>query len=260
MTHNRRSLLAGGILILAILACNGPFTNPQMPSDIEIQTAAAETLQAIFTPSTIETTQGSLTPTTVPTNASPGATATQQAGAVTRTPTYSVPMLTVIEQTNCRSGPGQDYEILFTYLPGKELEILGRYEPDNYWLVKADESPTGNCWLWGEFVELTGSFWAVSSVTPPATSTRPPPQAPTVEWTFACSGGTMTVNLNWEDRASDETGYRIFRNGESIAELPANATAYVDNFEFTAGDDIDYYVQVYSPFGAVNSSVMRMTC
>ena len=159
MTHNRRSLLAGGILILAILACNGPFTNPQPPSDIEIQTAAAQTLQAIFTPPINETAQQS--PTTIATIVSPNATATQ-AVAVTRTPTYSVPMLTVQEQTNCRSGPGQEYEILVTYLSGKELEIVGRYEPDNYWLVKADESPTGNCWLWGEFVEVTGSYWAVS--------------------------------------------------------------------------------------------------
>ena len=257
MTHNRRSLLAAAILILAILACNGPFTNPQPPTDSEIQTAAAQTLQAIFTPSIIGTTQQA--PGTLPTNASPGATATP-AGAVTRTPTYSVPMLTVREQTNCRSGPGQDYEILFTYLPGIELEIVGRYEPDNYWLVKSADSPTGTCWLWGEFVELTGSFWAVSSVTPPATSTKPPPQTPSVEWTFACSGGTMTVNLNWEDRANDEIGYRIFRNGEAIVELPANSTSYVDTFEFTAGDDVDYYVQVYSPFGSANSSVMRMTC
>ena len=182
MTHNRRSLLAGGILVLAILGCNGPFTNPQAPSDTEIQTAAAETLQAIFTPATIGATEP--LPTAANAETVSAATATQ-AGAVTRTPTYSVPMLTVREQTNCRSGPGQDYEILFTYLPGKELEILGRYEPDNYWLVKADDSPTGNCWLWGEFVELTGSFWAVSSVTPPATSTKPPPGAPSVEWTFA---------------------------------------------------------------------------
>ena len=258
MTHNRKSLLAGGILVLAILACNGPFTNPQPPSDIEIQTAAAQTLQAIFTPPSEGTTQQSTA--AVPTNASSSATATQ-AGAVTRTPTYSVPMLIVREQTNCRSGPGQDYEILFTYLPGKELEIVGRYEPDNYWLVKAEESPTGNCWLWGEFVELTGSYWAVSSVTPPATATQAPPQAPSFEeWTFSCSGGTMTFNVSWLDKASDETGYRVFRNGEAVAELPANSTSYVDTFDFTAGEDVDYYVQVHGPSGTANTATIRVTC
>ena len=258
MIHNRRLLLAGGSLILAILACNGPFTNPQPPSDIEIQTAAAQTLQAIFTPLGEGTQQS---PTTISTDASSDATATQRGNDITRTPTYSMPILTVREQTNCRSGPGQDYEILFTYLPGKELEIIGRYEPDNYWLVKADESPTGNCWLWGEYVELTGSFWAVSSVTPPATATKAPPQAPSFdEWTFTCSAGIMTFNLSWTDKASDETGYRVFRNGEAIVELPANSTSYVDNFEFTAGDDVDYYVQVHSPFGIANTPTIRVTC
>jgi SH3-like domain-containing protein len=55
-------------------------------------------------------------------------------------------MLTVREQTNCRAGPGPDYEVIFTYLSGKKLEIVGRYDPDNYWLVKSAESPTGTCW------------------------------------------------------------------------------------------------------------------
>lgn len=256
MTQNRTSMLAGIILILAMLACNGPFTNPQQPSDSEIQTAAAQTLQVIFTPSVSGATQPS--PTTG-TNA-PDATATQ-AGAVTRTPTFSVPLLTVLEQTNCRSGPGQDYQILATYLPGKELEIVGRYDPDNYWLVKSAESPTGTCWLWGEFVELTGSYGAVPSVTPPPTSTQAPPQAPSiVEWRFSCSGSTLTFTVTWTDKSSNETGYRVFRNGEAVAELPADSTSYVDTFDTTGVDNVDYYLQVYSPFGTANSSIMRMSC
>ncbi|HET9908783.1 MAG TPA: SH3 domain-containing protein [Anaerolineales bacterium] len=258
MSHNLKSLLAGTVLLLAALACNGPFTNAQQPTDAEIQTAAAETLQAIFTPSDSTPTQQSATE--VPTDIAPGATATPT-GAVTRTPTYSVPMLTVIEQTNCRSGPGQDYEILFTYLPGKELEILGRYDPDNYWLVKAEESPTGNCWLWGEYVELSGSFSAVSSVTPPPTSTQAPPQAPSIqEWEFSCSGGILTFTVSWIDKSSNETGYRIFRNGEAVAEIPANSSTYTDSFARLAGENAEYYLQAFSPFGTANSSVMRMTC
>jgi len=71
----------------------------------------------------------------------------------TITPSVSVnstPMLTVREATNCRSGPGTDYEIVFTYTAGTKLEIAGRYEPENFWLVKSAESPTGLCWMWGE--------------------------------------------------------------------------------------------------------------
>ena len=184
MTHNHRSMIAAVSLIFAILACNSPLANPTPEESApEIQTAAAQTLQVILTPSISASTQQS------PVANTPLATATK-VGAFTQTPTYSVPMLTVREQTNCRAGPGQDYEILFTYLAGKELEIVGRYDPDNYWLVKAVESPTGTCWLWGEFVEVTGSYGAVPSVTPPATVTSAPPQAPSiVEWKFSCTGG-----------------------------------------------------------------------
>src|SRR5687767_5899570 len=122
MSHNRTLTLLGIISMFTIVGCNLSGGTP--PSDSVIQTAAAQTLQAIFTPSLSAATQSSPG---INTNV-PDATTTS-VGAVTITPTYSVPMLTVSEQTNCRAGPGQDYEILATYLPGKELEIVGRYEP-----------------------------------------------------------------------------------------------------------------------------------
>lgn len=255
MSKNHKLKSIGVILIFVMLGCNMLGGAPE-PSDSVIQTAAAQTLQLILTPSITGTAEQLQSPTAN----TPAATATQTE-TVTRTPTYSVPMLTVREQTNCRTGPGQDYEVIFTYLSGKKLEIVGRYDPDNYWLVKSAESPTGSCWLWGEYVEVTGSYWAVSSVTPPPTSTKAPPQAPSIqEWNFSCSGGTMTFTVSWTDRGIDETGYRVYRNGEAVAELPANSTSYVDTFDLPAGDNVDYYLQVYSPYGSANSLIMRMTC
>jgi len=98
--------LAGIMLIATMLACNLPNTVPQETAP-EIQTAAALTLQAILTPSITATVKQQATiannPST-PTN-TPGGTVI---------PTYSVPMLTVREQTNCRTGPGQEYDVLFT--------------------------------------------------------------------------------------------------------------------------------------------------
>ncbi len=170
-------------------------------------------------------------------------------------------MLTVSEQTNCRAGPGQDYDVIFTYLAGKKLEIVGRYDPGNFWLVKSPESPTGTCWLWGQYVEVTGSYLAVPSVTPPPTSTSAPPQAPSIlEWNFSCSGGTMTFNVTWLDKANNETGYRVFRDGELAVELPANSTTYTDSIPLLAGESAEYYLQVYSPSGSANSSLMKMSC
>ena len=142
-----RSLLAGVVLIVSILACNAPSVE-QVPPPSDAQTAAALTIEALLAPSATATLHqesatslpATLTPTVGPTG--------------TITPTYSVPMLKVLQQTNCRMGPGQDYEVVYTYLQWKELEIVGAYPQENYWLVKSPESPTGECWLWGEYVEV----------------------------------------------------------------------------------------------------------
>jgi hypothetical protein len=170
-------------------------------------------------------------------------------------------MLTVQESTNCRTGPGEGYEIVFTYLTGKQLEIAGRYDPGNFWLVKSNESPNGTCWLWGQYVEVTGSYWAVPSVTPPPTATSAPPRGPGIDkWEFSCGGGTLTFTVLWVDNANNETGYRIFRNGVPIVELPADTTTYTDIYPVSPDERVEYFVQVYSPVGTANSSVMPMRC
>jgi hypothetical protein len=261
MTQNFKSALAGASLILAILACNMPFE--QFPPPGDVQTAAALTLQAIVTPSfTAPASTPSVTATPSPriTQTVPPV-GTVGSATLTITPTYSVPMSMVIESTNCRTGPGEEYEVVVTYLAGKELEIVGRYDPGNFWLVKSSESPTGTCWLWGQYVEVSGSTGAVPSITPPPTSTGAPPPAPIIiEWNFSCSGGAITFTVNWRDNATNEEGYRIFRNGEAIAELPTSTTTYTDVYNLPANQNVEYYIQVTSPTGTANTSIMRMRC
>jgi uncharacterized protein YraI len=172
-------------------------------------------------------------------------------------------MLTVKEATNCRTGPGTEYGIVFTYLAGTKLEIAGRYADGNFWLVKSDKSPTGTCWMWGEYVEVTGDSAAISNVTPPPTSVNAsngtPPEAPSIQkWEYTCDNGKLTFIVIWKDRATDETGYRIIRNGESIVELPANSTTYMDTLP--SNQSLEYYIQVYGPGGSANSSAMNASC
>jgi hypothetical protein len=255
--HRTKLSLPVLILLAAILACNTPANNQPLSVDDQAATIIAATLtaQAANGGDIPITATASVTPTSIT-----GATSTS-AVTPTITPTYSTPMLTVLEQTNCREGPGQEYRVIFTYLATVKLEIVGRYEPNNFWLVKAPESRAGTCWLWGEYVELTGSYWVVPTLTPPPTETTAPPQAPSIQkWDFSCSGGTMTFNLQWEDRATNETGYRIFRDGEAIAELPANSTSWTESIPLESGESVAYYLQVYGPSGTANTSIMRLSC
>jgi hypothetical protein len=259
MTRNFRSVLAGAGLILAMLACNMPFEQFAPPNDV--QTAAALTLQAILTPSLTST--ASTPVITATASPRPTQTITSVVSPTTSiTPTYSVPMLTVLEPTNCRTGPGEEYEVVFTYLEGKELEIAGRYDPGNFWLVKSNETPNGTCWLWGQFVEVTGSYWAVSSVTPPPTATGAPPRAAgLISYEFFCpSIDAMNITILWEDNASDETGYRILGNGQVIAELPANTTTYTESIQLPSGQSAEFYIQVHSPNGSANTRVGTVSC
>lgn len=241
-----------------MLACNLSFEQVNPPG--EVQTAAALTVQAALTTPSLTLTAFTLTMSPTSASVTPSLTGLPK-GSATLTPTYSVPMLIVREQTNCRTGPGEEYEIIFTYLTGKELEIVGRYDPGNFWLVKSNESPAGICWLFGGFVEVTGSYWAVPSVTPPPTATLAPPRQPGIEkWEFFCNDGTLNFTVNWADNANNETGYRIFRNGEQLAELPANSTTFTDSFAISGDQSVEYYVQVFAPSGTANTSIMRMRC
>lgn len=247
--------LAGISLIFAILACNVPGTAPTLSVNDQAATAIAATFQAQTQ------TGGDVTSTARPSFTATASQTATRALTQTITPTFSTPMLTVLESTNCREGPGQDYEVVFTYLSQKQLQILGRYDPTNYWLVKSAESRNGSCWLWGEYVELTGSYWAVPSVTPPATATLAPPQAPSLKnWEYFCSAGQMTITIEWTDKAANETGYRILRDGQSVADLPANSAAYTETIPMLAGESAEYYLQVYGPGGTTNSIVGKLTC
>lgn len=240
-------------LALLLTACNLPSAEDAPPPG-DVQTAAALTLQAILTPSITATVQAPLLPDTPTATFAPTGTIT---------PTYSVPILSVREQTNCREGPGQDYEVVFTYLANKKLEVIGRYDPNNYWLVKSADSPTGNCWLWGEYVDVTGSYWVVASVTPPPTKTPAPPVAPSIQrWDFFCNSvtGQMDVTIQWTDNANNESGYRVIRDNAIISELPPNSSTFTETIPLSSGESVTYFIDVYNITGAVRSTPIILTC
>lgn len=255
MKKRTQTTLATLLLIASALACNLPGSGEQVPPPGGVQTSAALTVEALLVPPATSTQpqepQAASTVTTTPTVGPTG----------TITPTYSVPMLRVLQQTNCRTGPGQDYEIVYTYLAWKELEIVGAYPQDDYWLVKSDESPTGECWLWGEYVEVRGSYWVVASVTPPPTATQPAPLAPSIQnWTFDCSFGQVKVVIEWSDRANNEAGYRVIRDNQAVAQLPADSNTYTESIPYNPGDTFLYYIDAYNPTGSTRSTPVQFTC
>jgi len=244
------------IFFCALLtACNVPLREyPQDDLNNQAATLVAMTLNAISTPTSTNT-------------ALPTPTQAEKVTGTptpTITPTYSVPMLKINEATNCRNGPGQSYDILFTFNPGATVEIVGSYPTNNYWTVKW-QGGDGFCWVWGEYATVSGSYWTVPTVNPPATVTPSPPTAPGIEnWEYVCgysgSGPNVTVTLEWIDRAGDETGYRIYRNGENVAELPANSNAFTEVVDVVEGENLTYLIEVFNSAGATRSSPINFSC
>lgn len=246
----RRFVSISTFFLLALSACNFPGASTEPPPGAQTATIVGQTKPAAPTGSPSNTPKPANSPTlSITYTPSP-----------TITPTYSVPLLTINEPTNCRTGPGQSYDVIFTLLAGASVEIVGRYPTNNYWTVKV-QGLNEPCWIWGEFSTASGSYWTVPSVTPPATASPSPPRAPSIaSWDYLCGFGNVTVNLKWTDRAENESGYRIYRGDERITDLPPNSTAYSEVIEVEGSENITYRIEVFNSAGASSSSPINFSC
>jgi hypothetical protein len=226
-------------LAIILSACNLPGANGPSP---EIATAAALTVRAA-----LET-----TPLASPTLA--------EQNNAEATPTYSQPMASFEDVTNCRTGPGLNYQRITQIPPLVSVEIIGFFPP-NYWIVNTDAGP---CWVAGEFVTPSGSTSAVPTVTAPPTPQGGDPDAPSFAqsdgWSYFCYGGKADIVLKWVDKSTNETGYRVLRNGEVAAELPANSTTYAETINLLSGQSVGYQIQAFNAAGQSTSNTATMTC
>lgn len=175
MTRNKCLQWTSTVLILIIvsLACNLPQTGspptPTIQADIQEngQTASPTPL-----PEDIQTPTDSPPSTHTPTT-SPSATVTLTP-TITLTSTPEVPMAGVSVNTNCRAGPGKDYQRLGTLLVGEKTEIVGIGSTGYYYIVRNPDQPGDLCWLWDKYVEISGGTGQLPKMTPPPSPTPLP--------------------------------------------------------------------------------------
>jgi len=233
--------ISGSLLLIGIFisSCNLPI---QGGTDPQIATAAALTVQAALNSEPL---------------ASPIAGGTNIPGG---TPGSGQAMASVGDVTNCRSGPGVNYERVIQIFPTDKVQIVGFFPP-NYWIVS---TKSGECWISGEFTTPEGNFAAVPTVTAPPTPQGSAPDAPTFPskgWTYFCfANGSADITLTWNDKAANETGYRVLRNGNVIAELPADSTYFAETITLLSGQSVGYQIEAYNPIGETKSIVASMTC
>ncbi|GAB1471767.1 hypothetical protein MASR2M66_26450 [Chloroflexota bacterium] len=151
-----------------------------------------------------------------------------------------------------------NYERVTQILPADSVEIIGFYPP-NYWIVSTD---AGICWVAGEFVTPSGSIAAVPTVTAPPTPQGGAPDSVSLQkWDIFCNFATneADITIRWADK-DDESGYRVFRNNELIAELVGNSTEFKETITLLAGQSAGYYVVAFNAVGSTSSKTITLTC
>jgi len=146
--------------------------------------------------------------------------------APTATPTEAPPpQVTLLQNANCRKGPGTGYDVITSLTQGAQSPVTGRNEPSTWWQVQVPATEI-LCWISGISVQPPGDPGKV-----PVLTVQPVPGAPgaltVTDSTCSANLNAFPVELDWND-ASGETGYRLYRNGTLLVSLDANATTYKD--------------------------------
>lgn len=157
----------------------------------------------------------------------------------TVTPTSGPPTILIGSKTDCFGGPGADYRLIASFEAGDEVEVVGKDDYGEYWIVVDPQSGKG-CWIRREGTTAQGVTDYLPNLLPPPTPLPDPPAAPgnpTARYDCALAPlpssyrtpvdmMDLTIDLTWVDNADDETSYRVYVNGNLQDSLDANTTAY----------------------------------
>lgn len=214
---------------LVLSACNLPGASQEDQIALAVaQTQLAQTQTALAAISgseqvpDVETgapppeTGPTLTLTTVP-SLTPTSTITLTP-TITLTLTPTVPMVSVSRNTNCRTGPGEPYEILGALLENEEAEVVGISSDGGTWIIKNPDGP-GECWLWGYYATVTGPVEGLPVYTTPPTPT--PDFTWAGNWTvFSGPLGGMLLTMNMSVTVNEKAfSAELYRGGGVIEYL-----------------------------------------
>jgi hypothetical protein len=173
------------LIMLSLAACNSSKLASETPSLATIDLGGLTSTATIYPVSQASPLAPSSSETQLPTDTQvpkPTATRTRTPTATpeeTRTetptpsitPTYAILRGTVLEQANCRYGPGAAYLYKYGLYPGYYLEIIGRNEKGT-WIVIRAIGGTNPCWVKASLLDIRGDVMSL------APASLPLPQSP----------------------------------------------------------------------------------
>ncbi len=158
--------------------------------------------------------------------------------------------VTVTTATNCRTGPGQAFSIVYGMPVGQVAKVVAKNIYSGYWIIEIPGQAGKTCWLWGQYATVTGDTSKLTDIVTPtgsaptktntprptatATATSAPviPNAPSgLIANISCAPGpganqtTVSGNMSWVDNATNEILYQVSVYGFSSQQLAANSTS-----------------------------------
>jgi hypothetical protein len=192
------SLIASSCTLVQAPAASGATSQPNdVPIETQValivaQTQAAQTVIANAVQATLV---GAATDTPKPPDA-PAATPTLES---TFTPSFTntpnAPQVTVSVNTNCRSGPNTNYDLLGVMMVGEKAEAVGRSTLTDTIIIKLPSNPAITCWLWMQNATLTGDRESLPLIPIPATPTPKFTNTPANTFTLVYAGTQFCVGL-----------------------------------------------------------------
>ncbi|MEB2334447.1 MAG: hypothetical protein OZ914_09075 [Anaerolineaceae bacterium] len=259
------------VLLLAALACNLPGTSPastQPPANEpattdesvsinldEALTLAVQTLQAATLTAAVPTQ-------TVTPGPSPA-------------PPSTAPIVSVSSDTNCRTGPNANYPFVILFKVGQTANVVGKYTPNNYWIIEYPGGFGATCWLWGAYATVLGDTNGLpEGIPPPLPPTVTPapsaPQAPK-QLGFSCTSVNKskkvgqiwmlawewTVQFSWSDQSTNEDGFYVYKDGVLLTTVGPNVESYTDVFTHMLVINPVTYTYSVQAYNSDGSSALR---
>lgn len=166
------------ILVFSLAACNFPLVRGN--SDSEMKTAVAMDVALTQLAATLTASAPGTAPTTEITTAVPEVVLPSNTPPPTLTPTLAGVWLTVLENTNCRSGPAPVYDWIALISAGQMAEAVARNPVNDYFYVRLPNSSNTYCWLWSKYSSITGNIATLPVFTPQPTPTPKVTPTPTL--------------------------------------------------------------------------------
>ncbi len=207
VAQSRRVFISMGVPLLILLACqptlppapttanNGlALTFTAINQTLSARTATIPAITASATLSTEAAPSATDIPPTMVTNAPIIITATFDV-----IPPPRVPMVSVSTETNCRTGPGEVYDLIGSVPVGGKFLLMGKSTSTNYWIIQLPDGRA--CWLSGQYAVVEGNIGSLPEyaippipISPTPIPTTPVPAIGSVTGTITDTWGSLVTN------------------------------------------------------------------